>query len=788
MDSRRAGASGHNGAANEVAARIDVQAWRTHAVHREMKISPALTRTASSHSWGKALTRPLLLTLAVWLVGMALSLFAWKRNSDAETAVVRSRYERRADEVVRGLGARMQAYEEVLRGASGLFATGVPINRAQWAAFVGHYKVETRLAGVVAIGYAEAVAPTDVAGLEASERADGLPDFKVFPPDAGDTERVAAVYIEPMSLRNRRVLGLDMGSDAIVRSAIEWARDSTQVTLSAPTKLVQEAQGLGGAGTIMFQSVYRPGLPLETVSQRRAALRGYVFSVFRMSGLLAKAMEGQADDLALAIYDGPAASPDALLHAVRIERLGSGAAAPRFDDVWSLEVAGRTWSIRLASLPAFEATYSQSHRWDLLIAGAIVSTLAAALTLILGTLRTRALAMAERWSAAHRDSEAQIRLVMDSTADGILTYSEDGILLDANPAAEQIFALTRAQLKSRNIREYMLGLLELDDPGGVPVEMSGQTREIHYHREDGSERILRAAISRVWVKDLPRYTAVISDVTARAEAERALRRNRDELSRQVAEQTADLRRAKDEAERANRAKSEFLANMSHELRTPMHAILSFSALGRDRIASAPQDRLRGYFERIQSSGQRLLALINDLLDLSKLEAGRTAIMAERRDLVPLIEHCAHELEPLMREKKLGFSLNINTADTFAWIDGEKIVQVLTNLLGNAIKFTPPERDIRVQLEEGVLVDGSATATGALRILVQDSGIGIPEEELECVFDKFTQSSATRTGAGGTGLGLAISREIVLAHGGQVVARNRLSGGAELEVTLPRAAS
>lgn len=716
--------------------------------------------------------------------GLAVTLGAWKNSHDAEQAIARSRYERRAEEVLRGMANRMQAYEEMLRGGAGLFGTGLAINRDHWRGFVRHYAANKRLPGVQAFGFAQRMPPSSLLEFERSVQAEGLTGFRVHPREARD-DFVATTYIEPFDARNQRMLGFDMASDSFLLSAMEWARDSGQMSLSAKATLGSEDIDPNKARTVMFLAVYQTGLPLKSVSLRRAALRGYVFASFRMSDLLDAVMEGQAEELALEVYDGPAKSPEALLHSARMTQIGALGKPALFDDLWSLERAGRTWTIRLATLPSFESAYHQEKARVVALGGCAISLLAAALTWLLMILRARALHLARQWSEAHRQSEAHIRLVMDSTADGILTYTETGELLDVNPAAERIFDLPRDALTARNIREHLHGMLALDDPCGLPTALSGQTREIRYRRDDGSVRILRAAISRVQVDGAPRFTAVVSDITERVAAEQELRRHRDQLSVLVDERTADLVSAKDEAERANHAKTEFLANMSHELRTPMHAILSFSSLGRDRYATVPIERLKEYFQRIHDSGERLLALITDLLDLSKLEVGRAAFNFARHDLRPLVARYAAELEPLIREKQLNFEIEITTDDTHAVVDSEKFGQVLINLLGNAIKFTPPGRGIRIQLADGEIEDASGQSQPAVRLLVQDSGIGIPESELELVFDKFTQSSKTRTGAGGTGLGLAISRELVRAHHGKVVARNRPMGGAELEVVLPR---
>lgn len=254
--------------------------------------------------------------------------------------------------------------------------------------------------------------------------------------------------------------------------------------------------------------------------------------------------------------------------------------------------------------------------------------------------------------------------------------------------------------------------------------------------------------------------------------------SRSQLTIEVEQRTEALRQARDEAERANQSKSEFLANMSHELRTPMHAIISFSSLGLQKADRVPRDRLSGYFNRIKQSGERLLGLLNDLLDLSKLEAGAVTLQLADEDLAVVARRALDEFAALARERQLRLRLEADAGRHIGRIDAARLHQVLCNLLANAIKFSPAGGQIQITL-------GEAATPGAIALCVEDEGIGIPDDELDAIFDKFVQSSTTNSGAGGTGLGLAICKEIVELHGGQIRLRNRQPAGICAELLLPR---
>ena len=257
----------------------------------------------------------------------------------------------------------------------------------------------------------------------------------------------------------------------------------------------------------------------------------------------------------------------------------------------------------------------------------------------------------------------------------------------------------------------------------------------------------------------------------------------------INETAEHLIKEKENAEKANQLKSEFLANMSHELRTPMHSVLSFSSLGIKKCTSAPTEKIESYFERINSNGQRLLTLLDDLLDLAKLEAGKMEMSYKERNLHNTLMDCAAHFSQLSEEKKITLGTNNTTSNNLIVMDEPRIAQVITNLLSNAIKFSHPETTVELTISDSTIeqkTDDKETQTiPAISLSVTDHGVGIPEDELESIFDKFIQSSKTKTGAGGTGLGLSISKEIIEAHQGTISAQSSPDEGTKITFTLPR---
>ena len=234
--------------------------------------------------------------------------------------------------------------------------------------------------------------------------------------------------------------------------------------------------------------------------------------------------------------------------------------------------------------------------------------------------------------------------------------------------------------------------------------------------------------------------------------------------------------AKEKAEFADRSKSEFLSNISHELRTPMQGVLGFAKLGFERINTVEPKKLSEYFSTIHASGTRLLTLINDLLDLSRMESGKETYDFKEDKLSNLTNIVLNELKTLIDENRSQIELEFPEHENSIQIDKSKIIQVIRNFLSNAIRFSPENSKIRVKISEEM--DSSLYS-------IYDQGVGIPEEELLSIFDKFSQSSRTKSKAGGTGLGLAICREIIKNHQGTIWAENYPDGGSVFHFKIPK---
>jgi signal transduction histidine kinase len=255
-----------------------------------------------------------------------------------------------------------------------------------------------------------------------------------------------------------------------------------------------------------------------------------------------------------------------------------------------------------------------------------------------------------------------------------------------------------------------------------------------------------------------------------------VRQHTAELENLVAERTSELQEANRRLEAASRHKSEFLANMSHELRTPMNAIIGFTRLVMRRSREVLAPRQYENLEKILVSAEHLLSLINDVLDLAKVEAGRTEVYPVEFVLGPMLAECLHTVEPVLKSEQVRLVHEVAADLPTLYTDRDKVKQILMNLLSNAVKFT----------HAGTITLTARAYKGTLLMAVADTGIGIPEAALAHIFEEFQQvDSSTTREYGGTGLGLAISQQFARLMGGDITVQSTMGIGSTFTLTLPQ---
>lgn len=266
------------------------------------------------------------------------------------------------------------------------------------------------------------------------------------------------------------------------------------------------------------------------------------------------------------------------------------------------------------------------------------------------------------------------------------------------------------------------------------------------------------------------------------EQKQALQNINEDLEKRVELRTRELIIAKEEAEQANIAKSRFLSNMSHELLTPLHGAQSYSKFGLAETAKRENDKLFKYFSRIDESCERLRLMLDDLLTLSRFQAEQVDFKMAVYDIKYIVKSVCDSLIHELNEKSIQLKIEETEIELNVWGDMDKLSSLFWHLISNAIKYSENDQSINVSYHKNQL-QWNGDKKEALEISIEDHGIGIPENELELIFENFSESSKTATSAGGKGLGLSVCREIVKAHHGKIWVEN-LSQGTVFKVLLP----
>jgi PAS domain S-box-containing protein len=386
--------------------------------------------------------------------------------------------------------------------------------------------------------------------------------------------------------------------------------------------------------------------------------------------------------------------------------------------------------------------------------------------------------------AARQESslESRYRKLLHAAPDAILEVNHEGRITLLNEAVERMFGYSRAELLGLNVESLVPASMRSGHthhrtsyvahpntrPMGTGLELQGQ-------RKDGSLFPVEISLSPNWIEGSLHVIASVRDISERKSVEDRLRALREQYTAELTIKNEQLEARNMEVERANSLKTEFLASMSHELRTPLHTIIGFSELLAEQLEGPLTEKQQRFVSHILQDARHLLELINEVLDISKIESGRLELKRKSFDF----SQCVEEVMAGIRHQAATKNITLENKNTFqdsVYADRLRIKEILYNLLNNAVKFTPEGG--RVWIEAG-------REDNALHISVCDTGIGIPEKEQPSIFEKFYQVGDITGGIReGTGLGLPITKHLVELHGGAISVASQPGKGSSFRLVLP----
>ena len=382
-------------------------------------------------------------------------------------------------------------------------------------------------------------------------------------------------------------------------------------------------------------------------------------------------------------------------------------------------------------------------------------------------------------------ADNRYRRLLEAAPDGIVEVDGSGRIVLVNSQAEKLFGYPREELLGKSVEILMPERFRERHPAHrgryqahSVIRPMGSGLDLRALRADGTEFAVDINLSPFKGETGPGVICVIRDVTDRKVAEeqiKMLNQSLEQRTRDLAVTNSELEIRNREVEKANRLKSNFLATMSHELRTPLNSIIGFSDLLAEQTAGSLTQKQERFVGHIQESSRYLLALISDILDLSKIEAGRLELKYQTFQMSVAVEEVLSTVRPLAVAKRTDLITEVGE-ELFLNADRVRVKQVLSNLLSNAIKFTPEQGQVRLVARS----EGSLLCTSVI-----DTGIGIPRKDQESVFEAFHQLPAATTGVReGTGLGLSITKLLVEQHGGRIWIESEPGKGSRFQFTLP----
>lgn len=738
--------------------------------------SSPIPRAAARRGWG-----PLMLAGLVFAISLLVTWLAWSSARRDTAADLAAQFDYRARELATATVRRMAVYEQVLRGLRGFMRGSVDIGRRDFAEYFRIQNLQEHFPGIEALGIASIVPPERLAAHEAAMRAKGYPGYTVHP--EGERPIMTSItHIEPFTGRNLRAFGYDMYSEPVRQSAMAAARDSGTAAMSGKVVLVQEGSN-PQPGFLMYLPVYRAGMPVTTVEERRAAIAGWVYAPFRMNDLMRGVGGAHASDLEVRIYDGVRATPDALLFR---SQPATSWRSPLLQRTLAATVSGRPWTLEIASSPAFEARLDTRRPRVIAGTGIGLGFLLALVVWLLASERRRALQLARAMTLELRQSyeriaaeRARIHLILQNAHDAFVAVDAHGRITDWNAQAASLFGWSAQEALGRDAGELLLapalrapgvqGFAQLRTQDGAAIA-PGEPAELTLQGRDGRALPVEIVVALLPAEVGHGASAFVRDLRPRKQLEERERLRQLRLD----EARAALARSQ-----KLEAVGKLTGGVAHDFNNILH-IISANVQLMLKTGNNSEKRLHG---------------ILDAVDRGSKLASQLLAFARRQPLHPSVVNIAQLLDRMdsLLHRAAGDAVEIvRSAPEGLWntlVDPNQLENVLLNLVINARDAMEGHGKVAIRLEN-VSIDNIDNAGADDEILpgdyvlvaVADTGQGMPPDVMERAFEPFF---TTKPEGKGTGLGLSMAHGFVKQSGGHIRLASRPGEGTTVSIYLPR---
>lgn len=719
------------------------------------------------------------ISMLIFIIGIALSCiatyFVWK--DDAK--ISEQRLEISVNEISAKIQSRLKAYIQFSQSSASYFMASDTITRDEWKFFVEKSDIGNYLNGVQGVAYIPKIVKQNVQTHISYFKNEFSENYTIFPTQ--DTDIVTPiVYIEPLAKRNLKAIGFNISTNPNMKKALQESVDLNTSILTNKVTLIQEGTDSMQPGIVIYSPVFHKNLPINTIAERRKAIKSWTAISFRMKDFMIGVLEPFNKDnvrpIYLKIFDGSQLTDANLLFNsdtnVQVSEMGF------HKMTLPINLTDKNWTLQFLQE---KNSFFSSFSFVVLIFGFIMSSLLSILVFSLVNTAHFAKRIAknltvdlsqknEELSLAKEtaeESEKQLKSISNNLVKGMIYQV---VLVDESKRAftyisdivNELYGCTVEEAK--NDASLIYSKIHKDDIADVlekeQISLQNMTvfkTEARVINPDGSLRWSYYISKPRIIKGNVCWDGIEIDITDQKKVEN------------------ELIAAKAKAEESNRLKTEFLNNMSHEIRTPMNGILGFTDFL--LTPNLPEEKKNSYIQIIKSCGIQLLQVIDDILEISRLGTKQVSVIETEVCLNDLLLELFTVFDIKAKENKIPLYIKNTLTDAESTIisDKSKLIKIISNLLENALKFT----------KTGHIELGYKLIENQIEIYVKDTGIGIEKEKHQLIFERFSQAERDLSKkAGGLGLGLSIVKENVELIGGTIHLESEKGAGATFYIKLP----